>query len=260
MGHPGDRRDRRRVHGGSDRPARRRGRRGRLALRGLREGVRRPLRHTPRLRRLGRARRRRRHRCRLRRHPARRPPHRRRTLPGGRAERAVREGVHAEPARGRGTGRAGPGARPLPHGSHVDVLQPGDPPPQGPRRRRRDRRGPHRAGRLRPRGPLPALAPAARPRPGRRRPPRPRRLPGLLRPPPARRALGHRRPGRPVRRGRRPADGAGPVLGLRGARRPALLPDRRYGHHRLRHRLTRPHRHPVRLLPPRPPRPAPRRA
>ena len=125
---------------------------------------------------------------------------------------------------------------------------------------RRDRRDPHRAGRLRPRGPLRPRPPAARPGAGRRRAAGPRGLPGVVRPAAAGRAGPD--PGRraALPGGRRPEhrDAAGLGVGRHGAALPAPssadTPDGGLGH---RHRG--PDRLPARLLPPGPLRPAPRR-
>ncbi len=123
VGDSGHRRDRGGVRGGSGGSAGRGGRGGGLAQRGVGEDVRRTVRDTPGVRRVGRPRRGRGRRCRVRGHPALGAPGRRRAVPGGRARCAVREGVHAERARGGGTGRARAAARRLPDGGHVDVLQ-----------------------------------------------------------------------------------------------------------------------------------------
>ncbi len=259
LGDSGDRRDGGDVHGGSGRSAGRGGRGGGLADRGVGEGVRGTVRDSAGVRRLGEPRPGRGPGRGVRRHPALRAPGGRRPVSGGGPQRAVREAVHAQRARGGGTGRAGPRGRPLPDGSDVDVLQPAGAAPQGAGRRRRDRRGAQRPGGLRTGGSLPARAPAARPRAGRRRPPGPGRVPGVLHAVAARRALGHRGARGPLRRGRRPPDGRAALLRRRRARLGALLHHRRHAQLRLGHRVRRAHRRAVRLLLPGPLRAAPRR-
>ena len=101
------------------------------------------------LRRLRRAVRRRGRRRRL---PGHADQHARRAgAPGarGRQARARREGLHHHGRRGARARRARRRAGPLPHGGHVDGLQPGDPPAARRGGRRRDRRGPDRPGELR---------------------------------------------------------------------------------------------------------------
>ncbi len=186
LGRPRDRRHRSVVRTRPAADARRRAGGRRLAAdrggTGLRRGVRR--RHRPRvLRGAGRGPQR---RCRVRRHPALHAPRQRPDRPRGWQARAVREAGDGHRGGGRGDDGAGPSARPVPDGGHVDGL---------PSRRDRAARGARRrtlrhaaapAGRARRQVRGPAGEPHLRPRPRCGRDARCRHLPADVRPPDAR--------------------------------------------------------------------------